>query len=229
MRVVMSGNAASCAARVRPAGPQPTMRTSICAGSRSVVPSAWCRASASEMCGSPGRNPLRWNCIVLRPPVMEQSGTCDCHCDRELACMETIWRSGAARCRSEPACPSTVAARLPATAAPASMRGFRLQQRQNGTQPIRRHAASRGQPACRRGFAGQAQCGGASLFLSGGAVHAVVDQIVDDARVGQGRDVAQLAGLVLRDFPEDAAHDLAGAGLRQVRRPLQAGRARRSG
>ena len=61
------------------------------------------------------------------------------------------------------------------------------------------------------------------------AVHAVVDEIVDDARVGQGRDVAQLAGLVRRDLPEDAAHDLAGAGLRQVRAPIAAGRARRSG
>src|SRR5712671_1837010 len=53
------------------------------------------------------------------------------------------------------------------------------------------------------------------------AVHAVVDEIVDDGRVGQGRDVAQLAVLVGGDLAQDAAHDLAGAGLRQVRGPLQ--------
>src|SRR5882762_8849452 len=53
------------------------------------------------------------------------------------------------------------------------------------------------------------------------AVHAVVDEIIDDGRVGEGRDIAQLVVLVGGDLAQDAAHDLAGAGLRQVRGPLQ--------
>ena len=40
MQVLMSGNAASCAASVRPAGPQPTIRTSTSAGTAPDVPEA---------------------------------------------------------------------------------------------------------------------------------------------------------------------------------------------
>jgi hypothetical protein len=39
-------------------------------------------------------------------------------------------------------------------------------------------------------------------------------------RFGQRRGVAQRAEIVLGDLAQDAAHDLAGAGLRQARRPL---------
>ena len=64
MRVLMSGKAASCAANVSPAGPQPTIRTSISSGSGSECGGASNGSLASEISGSPGLNPLRWNCIA---------------------------------------------------------------------------------------------------------------------------------------------------------------------
>ena len=64
MRVLMSGKAASCAASVRPAGPQPTIRTSTSAGSASEVGNASTDSNVSKISGSPGLNPLRWNCMV---------------------------------------------------------------------------------------------------------------------------------------------------------------------
>ena len=63
IRVLMSGNAASCAASVRPAGPQPTIRTSTSserASGRRQSPGS----AASEISGLPGLNPLRWNCMA---------------------------------------------------------------------------------------------------------------------------------------------------------------------
>src|ERR1700691_1213203 len=48
----------------------------------------------------------------------------------------------------------------------------------------------------------------------------VVDQIVDHGRIGERRGVAEIAEFVLGDLAQDAAHDLAGTGLRQVRREL---------
>src|SRR3546814_2887763 len=49
---------------------------------------------------------------------------------------------------------------------------------------------------------------------------ALLDQRVDHRRVGQGAGVAELVGRVLGDLAQDAAHDLARAGLGQARRPL---------
>src|SRR5690606_3193142 len=43
----------------------------------------------------------------------------------------------------------------------------------------------------------------------------VFDEIIDDGRVGQRRGIAQRAEIVLGDLPENAAHDLARARLRQ--------------
>ena len=51
-------------------------------------------------------------------------------------------------------------------------------------------------------------------------VLAVVDQVVDHGRVGERRGVAEVGEIVLGDLAQDAAHDLAGAGLRQARREL---------
>ena len=48
----------------------------------------------------------------------------------------------------------------------------------------------------------------------------VGDQVVDDGRIGEGRGVAERAELVLGDLAQDAAHDLAGAGLGQAGREL---------
>src|SRR5271154_2036681 len=62
IRVLMSENAASCAASVSPAGPQPTIRTSTSSG-RASGGSVPCSA-ASDSSGLPGLNPLRWNCMV---------------------------------------------------------------------------------------------------------------------------------------------------------------------
>jgi hypothetical protein len=50
-------------------------------------------------------------------------------------------------------------------------------------------------------------------ILSDFLVLAVFDQIVDHARVSQGRSVAQRAEIILGNLAQDAAHDLAGAGL----------------
>jgi hypothetical protein len=52
-------------------------------------------------------------------------------------------------------------------------------------------------------------------------VQPVVDEFVDDRRVGEGRGVAEETGLVRRDLAQDAPHDLARAGLLQSGRPLQ--------
>ena len=51
-------------------------------------------------------------------------------------------------------------------------------------------------------------------------VHAVLDQVLHHARVCQGAGIAQGIGFVRRDLAQDTAHDLAGACLRQARRPL---------
>ena len=50
----MSGKADSCAASVKPAGPQPTMRTSTSCRDRAGRPDAACRCAGSEISGSPG-------------------------------------------------------------------------------------------------------------------------------------------------------------------------------
>src|SRR3954454_6426203 len=47
------------------------------------------------------------------------------------------------------------------------------------------------------------------------AVLPVVDEVIDNARVGEGGGVAQIAVLVFRDLAQDAPHDLARARLRQ--------------
>src|SRR5258708_15824854 len=54
------------------------------------------------------------------------------------------------------------------------------------------------------------------LFL----LRAVLHQILDHARIGESRGVAEIAEIVLGDLAQDAAHDLAGARLGQARRPL---------
>ena len=41
------------------------------------------------------------------------------------------------------------------------------------------------------------------------AVHAVIDQIIDDSRFGEGRGIAKIAEIILGDLAQDAAHDLA--------------------
>ena len=57
----------------------------------------------------------------------------------------------------------------------------------------------------------------------------VVHQIVDHRRIGQRRGVAEIAVFVLGDLAQDAAHDLAGARLRQAGRELdQVGRGDRA-
>src|SRR5271165_7467166 len=60
----MSGKAASCAASVSPAGPQPTIRTSTFSGRPSEGRDALSGPAASEISGSPGLKPLRWNCMA---------------------------------------------------------------------------------------------------------------------------------------------------------------------
>src|SRR3954468_19208099 len=70
MQVLISGNAASCAARVRPAGPPPTIRTSTSSGSDPEAPEATCRSAGSNTPGSPGSKPLRWNCIGSVLPIL---------------------------------------------------------------------------------------------------------------------------------------------------------------
>src|SRR5689334_5455637 len=44
----------------------------------------------------------------------------------------------------------------------------------------------------------------------------IFHQVVDHRRIGQGRGVAQAPELVLGDLAQDAAHDLARAGLGQA-------------
>src|SRR5688572_28726217 len=39
------------------------------------------------------------------------------------------------------------------------------------------------------------------------------EELIDDGRVGQGRDIAEPGRLPLGDLAQDAAHDLAGTGL----------------
>src|SRR5215216_3657531 len=67
MQVLMSGNAESWAARLRPAGPQPTIRTSTSAGTGPGAPEGRTRSAGSAISGSPGSNPFRWNCIEICP------------------------------------------------------------------------------------------------------------------------------------------------------------------
>src|SRR5215467_3875099 len=63
----MSGKFASCAANVRPAGPQPMIKTSTSLGRPSELDDMLCRSDGSEISGFPGLNPLRWNCIGELP------------------------------------------------------------------------------------------------------------------------------------------------------------------
>src|SRR5690606_24380538 len=51
-------------------------------------------------------------------------------------------------------------------------------------------------------------------------VEAVLDEVADHAGVGEGRDVAEVARVVLGDLAQDAAHALARPGLRHARGPL---------
>ena len=51
-------------------------------------------------------------------------------------------------------------------------------------------------------------------------LRAVLHQILDHARIGEGRGVAEIAEIVLGDLAQDAAHDLARARLGQAGRPL---------
>src|ERR1019366_1755271 len=51
-------------------------------------------------------------------------------------------------------------------------------------------------------------------------VLAMLDQIVDHGGIRQRRGIAEASRLVLGDLAQDAAHDLAGAGLGQARREL---------
>src|SRR2546427_72054 len=51
-------------------------------------------------------------------------------------------------------------------------------------------------------------------------LRAILDEILNHRRIGQCGGVAEIAEFVLRDLAQDAAHDLAGACLRQARRPL---------
>src|SRR5258707_6615555 len=52
------------------------------------------------------------------------------------------------------------------------------------------------------------------------AVLSVADEVVDDARVGERRGVAEIAVLVFRDLAQNSAHDLARAGFWQAGREL---------
>ena len=54
-----------------------------------------------------------------------------------------------------------------------------------------------------------------------GPIHPVVDQLVDDVGIGQGRDVPESVVLVGGDLAKNSPHDLTGPGLRQTRRSLQ--------
>src|SRR5688572_9345830 len=57
----------------------------------------------------------------------------------------------------------------------------------------------------------------------------VGDQIVDDSWIGKRRCIAERAEVVLGNLAQDAAHDLARAGLGQTRRELYlVGRSNRS-
>jgi hypothetical protein len=69
-------------------------------------------------------------------------------------------------------------------------------------------------PALRADLSPQAGRGlGEPLHPRALLVLAVLDQIVDHGRVRQRRGIAETARLVLGDLAQDAAHDLAGAGL----------------
>src|SRR3981189_1202527 len=59
----MSGKAASCAANVSPAGPQPMTSTSTSLGRLSELDDVLYCSDGSEISGLPVLNPLRWNCI----------------------------------------------------------------------------------------------------------------------------------------------------------------------
>src|SRR6267378_1663106 len=61
--VLMSGKAASCAANVSPAGPQPMTSTSTSLGRLSELDDVLYCSDGSEISGLPVLNPLRWNCI----------------------------------------------------------------------------------------------------------------------------------------------------------------------
>ncbi|MNF04081.1 hypothetical protein D3C80_2035240 [compost metagenome] len=47
-----------------------------------------------------------------------------------------------------------------------------------------------------------------------------IDQMLNHARIGQGRDIAQGVVLSSGNLAQDAAHDLARTGLGQAWRPL---------
>ena len=47
------------------------------------------------------------------------------------------------------------------------------------------------------------------LLPSRAAILPIVDKLLDDGRIGQRRDVAEIAEIVLGDLAQDAPHDLA--------------------
>ena len=53
-----------------------------------------------------------------------------------------------------------------------------------------------------------------------GAIQALAHQVLDHARIGKRGNVSELIVLVRGNLAQDAAHDLAGTGLGQPRRPL---------
>src|SRR5687767_3988587 len=57
------------------------------------------------------------------------------------------------------------------------------------------------------------------------AVAPALDQPVDQARIGEGRGIAEASEIVLRDLAQDAAHDLAAPGLGKPRREVDEVRA----
>ena len=60
-----------------------------------------------------------------------------------------------------------------------------------------------------------------SLRAGALAVATALDQPVDQSGIGQGRRVAEASEIILRDLPEDPAHDLAAPGLRQARSEVE--------
>src|SRR6056297_4257084 len=86
-------------------------------------------------------------------------------------------------------------------------------------------SVSRPRPGCRewrKKIPAQRIVRGHSLAMAARsvAVHPVLDQLVDNAGVGQCRGVAKAAIVVLGNLAQDTAHDLARTGLGQTRGPL---------
>src|SRR6201991_3178402 len=73
-------------------------------------------------------------------------------------------------------------------------------------------AAPTGRPKCNRMFSPHLQ---EALGFCALLVLPMRHQILYHGRIRQGRSIAEAARFVLGDLAQDAAHDLAGAGLRQ--------------